>query len=314
MKMLLHKSLIEELINNFRSYLQTAGHTEKTIRSYCRVVQIYLTWLDKNKLPYIGISYQQLLGYIKYRRDKGHKVKTINQNILVLRKFYGTLLKEDPNDEIILATIQSLGDLKQRGGTTILHDLLSKEQLQSIYQICPTNNMIQKRNKCILGMMIYQGLRAGDICRIKLMDVDLVKAKVYIASTSRSNERTLALHASQINQLQKYILGVRPGLLNYSKNGSSEYLFISFNATNGVPNLRASLTGLYQKLVKEHPELKHMNQIRSSVIRHWLKQENIRVVQYKLGHRYLSSTQAYLEGDIESLQQQINRLHPLKED
>lgn len=312
MKMQLHKELIEQLTTQFKSYLQSAGHTKRTIQSYFNILGPYLTWLQENKLPYLGINYEQLLGYVKLGRDKGHKGNTINQSLLAIRKFYGMLLKDRPNDKLILATIQALGDLKQRGGTRyLLYDLLSEEQLDSIYNNYPMDNMIQVRNKCIVGMMIYQALRSGDISRIKLIDLDIEKGQVYIAATKSSKERTLVLVANQISPLQKYVLGVRSALLNYSEKGSSKYLFIG---KNGTTNLRINLTNLYQQLRQAHPELKHINQLRSSVIRHWLKQDNIRIVQYKLGHRYLSSTQLYLEGDIESLQKQINKLHPLKDD
>ncbi|WP_299213255.1 hypothetical protein [uncultured Dokdonia sp.] len=38
---------------------------------------------------------------------------------------------------------------------------------------------------------------------------------------------------------------------------------------------------------------------------------NIREVQYMAGHRYISSTERFLQDDIENLQEMIDNLHPI---
>ena len=65
-----------------------------------------------------------------------------------------------------------------------------------------------------------------------------------------------------------------------------------------------------QRLQKKEPELQAAHQIRASVITHWLKQYNLREVQYMAGHKHVHSTEAYQQNDTESLQQDIDRFHP----
>jgi integrase/recombinase XerD len=55
----------------------------------------------------------------------------------------------------------------------------------------------------------------------------------------------------------------------------------------------------------------NFQQIRASVITHWLKQYNLRQVQYMAGHRFISSTERYLAGQIEELQEEIDNYHPI---
>ncbi len=52
-------------------------------------------------------------------------------------------------------------------------------------------------------------------------------------------------------------------------------------------------------------------QIRASVITKWLKNYNIREVQYLAGHRYISSTESYLQNDVEGLNEEVQQYHPL---
>ena len=68
---------------------------------------------------------------------------------------------------------------------------------------------------------------------------------------------------------------------------------------------------LFFELKKLNHKVKNAKQIRASVITHWLSQYNIREVQYMAGHRYISSTERYLQDDLESLHDYIESLHPI---
>jgi site-specific recombinase XerD len=52
-------------------------------------------------------------------------------------------------------------------------------------------------------------------------------------------------------------------------------------------------------------------QIRASVITKWLRIHNLREVQYLAGHRFISSTESFMENDMEGLKEEINQFHPL---
>ncbi|MDF1573072.1 MAG: hypothetical protein P1P82_15795 [Bacteroidales bacterium] len=54
-------------------------------------------------------------------------------------------------------------------------------------------------------------------------------------------------------------------------------------------------------------------QIRSSVITHWLKHYNLRQVQYMAGHKYVSSTERYQQNNLDKLQGQLEKYHPLEQ-
>jgi integrase/recombinase XerD len=68
---------------------------------------------------------------------------------------------------------------------------------------------------------------------------------------------------------------------------------------------------LVKRLRDKHKNLINAKQIRASVIVKWLKQYNLREVQYLAGHRYISSTEAYLQSEMEGMMEEIDRCHPL---
>jgi len=51
---------------------------------------------------------------------------------------------------------------------------------------------------------------------------------------------------------------------------------------------------------------KSIDQIRASVIVHWLKLYNLRKVQVMAGHRYISSTENYKANNLDDLKEDIN--------
>ena len=54
-----------------------------------------------------------------------------------------------------------------------------------------------------------------------------------------------------------------------------------------------------------NPKIKTTDQLRASVIVHWLKLYNLRKVQVMAGHRYISTTEGYRANNLEDLKEDI---------
>lgn len=122
----------------------------------------------------------------------------------------------------------------------------------------------------------------------------------------KSNERELKLEALQILDLMEYTLQVRPEILKLTKK-ESDQLFVSVGVSDGFTNI---MQKLMSKLRQQKRGVNSVKQIRTSVITNWLKMYNLRQVQYMAGHRYVSSTEAYLINDLEGLTEDIDKFHP----
>jgi len=68
---------------------------------------------------------------------------------------------------------------------------------------------------------------------------------------------------------------------------------------------------IIKRLKKINSKAGNMNHLRASVIVNWLKQHNIRKVQYLAGHKFISSTEKDKQNYFESLQDAVNEFHPL---
>lgn len=153
--------------------------------------------------------------------------------------------------------------------------------------------------------MVYQGLNTSSLIRLEIEHINIYKGKIYIPSTKRTNAREMELKSWQVIELLEYIKEVREEI-KQRKNVESERLFIPNNARLGN-----TILNIIKKLKQYNQKVESINQIRASVITNWTKQFNLRKVQNMAGHRYISSTERYLQDDLENMQEVINLYHPI---
>jgi hypothetical protein len=72
--------------------------------------------------------------------------------------------------------------------------------------------------------------------------------------------------------------------------------------------ITADITG---KLKALNLKVTNLKQIRASVITLWVKKHDLRRTQIMAGHRFISSTESYQPTDMDSLEEQTMRYHPM---
>lgn len=290
-------------LQGFVEYLRNEGLRISTYNGYKVIIIRFLEYLENEQIDYLEVSYNDILEYINHLKEKGNKKSSINGNLNSIKHFYNYLQKENevkfnPAEALRLRNIIR----------KVPHNLLEKEDLEQLYKNFNSTGITGKRNKTILSLLIFQGLNTGEISAIEVKDVKLEEGKIYVPQVGRSNSRTLKLEAFQILQLQKYITQIRPIILAIAEK-ESDKLFTNAGKSNKLNN---GYFHLIKQLKKQNPKVKNYKQIRASIITIWLKEKNIRQVQYMSGHRYISSTEIYRTDTLENLQEMIEELHPLK--
>ena len=101
----------------------------------------------------------------------------------------------------------------------------------------------------------------------------------------------------QMLPLSKYLEEIRPQLQPKGEE------LIPGKINNLLSQMMPELQGI-------NPMIRNALHIRFSVILHWLTQYNKREVQYKAGHKYISSTEQYVSQEMGSLTDQLAKYHP----
>jgi integrase/recombinase XerD len=301
---------------DFTDYLLMKGFSSKTIKSYLQDVDKFLQWTKEQTIPREFIVYGDVLHYIQTMKGKVSQ-RTISTKVNSLKHYFNHLEGTEELEENPTTQIRIRGVKRKK-----LYDILTKPELESLYNNFELNEadekqqnqnwfkasqLVSKRNKVILGLMVYQGLNTNELGELNEKDVKLREGKIYIAGSRRSNERELNLESHQVLDIMEYQLKTRPEILQQSGKESKK-LFVSTGTSDKFNNI---MQKLMQRLNKQNSKVTSAKQIRTSVITHWLKIHNLRQVQHMAGHRFVSSTEAYLINDLEDLQEDINKYHPI---
>ena len=290
----------------YKEYLQEQGYSETTIIGNERQVEIFEKWCKKNATSPIEIDYKISLKFIKYLTRKGSSKKTINHRLRSIKIHFNYLIEQacrvdNPIENTIVKGVKR----------TINYNLLEADELEDLYYSFETDKYQEeyheytlKRAKVIIGLMMYQGLNTTDLGNLQIEHLQLSKGKIYVPSTIRSNARELELKPWQIMEFIEYQNEVRPIIQDKLQN-HSEQLFNSNARFNSI------IYHIFKKLKKYNQKVENIKQIRASVITNWLGNYNLRKVQYLAGHRYISSTERYLQDDLENLHEIVNNFHPI---
>ncbi len=295
----------------FNTYLQQQKYRKSTIHEHIKNIERVEKWTTQSLLNLNMLSYTDILNYVKQLQQKGLSSATINIRLTSIKKYYTHLstIASIKGETIV----NPAGELRIKNNSKkVFQQLLSTDELEEIYlqQLkkplwiaykTRQSKQTHQRNIVLLGLLIYQAIQSKELKQLRKKDINLLQGFIHIPSIARSNGRTLKLHPSQVLAIQEYIKEIE----EEEKNSNAEhYVFRGI-----VSNIKH---WLFIKLKKENSLVKDMQQIRNSVIMNWLKQYNIRQVQYMVGHRSIGSTEKYKQEDLYDLQMALERFHPLK--
>lgn len=288
----------------FSDYLQQKDMMPKTIARHETEVNKYEKWLQPTKEKESeNATKKDLLDYLKHVKESRNLCNTTQSRILNSLKHYYAYLAKQYGINDITHFIKIRGT-ERRHLTTILTpeelDLLCDAYYYHIQQYRPNakelyyypdQETLLRGYYIALTLMAYQALQLREIENLTPNSFDLRKATVTIQAGRTGAERTLSLEASQIGVLIQH--------------------FANEEETPIIP-FRTHFDKLSRSLKTLFPKFKDFTQVRTSKITHWLKLYGLRKTQYMAGHKNIASTEKYIAGDFESLQNDLDSFHPLK--
>ena len=262
-------------------------------------------------------TYGEILQYIEYlRKNFDLHPKTLRNSLAAVKIYFNWLLEtgrrnDHPCSEIIL---------KDRVDKRIqVESLYSEENLERFFEtVCASRrkHRLDNRNKVIVSLLVYQALTVTEIAALTTDDVNLEKGEIHVKAQFHQLARTLPLKGKQILLFQNYMQHERPELLTFAQKRST---------SSGGCKGEAFILGQYGEKIKSDSISRMLNgyrsasekiqpvKIRQSVIANLLANENdTRIVQVFAGHRRASTTEAYRKSDLQTLQEAVERYHPVK--
>jgi integrase/recombinase XerC len=293
-------------MEQFKEYLKSRYHyTQSSLEIKVKHILQYENLCSTyQKLE--TLSFAELLKIIEIQRKK-YSIVTVNNQLHSLECYFYFLMELGVISENPLENFRIKSEKPK-----LLQGFLTVEEMDFIYEKHPKSKfgkyaIYTQRNKIILGLLVYQGISTGTLEVLKISDIDLEKAQINIPKTSerKLNARILPLESVQILALNEYLSKGRKELVGLVKSlENSDLLFPKKEKSQ-----MKAVTKAIKTEVQKHFTINHLQQLRISRIRLWMKQYNLREVQYKSGYKCLSSLEKYNQNELESLQEAVAKYH-----
>jgi len=318
---------MQQQYEKFKEWLLLKRYSPATATTTIRIVEYFRGWAEGEGITELEeVSYQDAMIFMQWSSKHGASQKTIANYLNHIKKYYQFLISEGAVKENPIAHIKVQG-IKRK----IYHDILNVEELQALYQNYPVtierslppsgerkggyppqekNILSKRRNKVILGLLIYQGLRVEEVAALNVQDLQLRDGKITIHAQRRTAARTMRLESFQVYEMMDYEYETRKqfiALCQAQGDGTSDKLFLQWKKGENFYGITQMMLSHLRKI---NGRIKNFEQIRASVITAWLKQYDLRKVQYLAGHKYVSSTEKYKANDIDELQEDVRKYHP----
>ena len=148
--------------------------------------------------------------FILFLYEQGHfKPTTISSGLSGLKRF----LSLHPDIEHLIMELPTHLPRERK-----IIEIYSETETYAINEILSDGNLT-KRDKAICLLLLETGLRAVDVCNIKLSDIDWNKDIIYIKQQKTGMALNIPLRKSYGNAIVDYILNERPEC-------NSKYLFV----------------------------------------------------------------------------------------
>lgn len=294
--------------HNYQDYLSRNNYSQSTIKIHALRIKRFTKWLKIQGIKETELTYGNLLQYAKYLQTRKHYERTsVNNELRAIKLYYDYLIEQN---EVMENPAEDMAIRDTR--TKVISNLLEEEELEDLYYSYETKHndtffkATRSRDKVVVGLMVFQGITAVELNHLQEEYVQLHKGKIDIPSTRRSNARTLRLQPAQMMELMEYMQNTRPYLLKKSRGENPEKLIFG-----SIDQMHSITSRIIRNLKKYNHKVTSCSQLRASIITNWLNNHSLRKAQYMAGHRYISSTEKYVQDDLENLHEIVNNFHPI---
>lgn len=206
-----HKQTPEPLPPHFESildrFIHHANYKENTVNDVDWVVRKYLRFFnDEGHASLADVSMEDVRSYIM-KTAMEVKTSTLHDIFLYLRHFHLFLKQETipaPDAEGIFSyTIHR--EMPIQG-------YITDEELRKILSVIDTTTESGCRNMAIILLAVTTGIRACDVIRLKLTDIDWRKGEISFSQDKTDKMVSLPLLPEVGEALKQYILNFRPAV------------------------------------------------------------------------------------------------------
>lgn len=248
-------------LKDFAVFLRSDDPREASIRNI-------LEWHAKLAKQDLAIStrngkVRQIKAFYKWLHDNGHALTDPGKNLPVLRK-----------------------------PKSLPKGVLNSSQVNKLLRVPNTSGPIGIRDRAMLELLYSSGLRAGELCKLTIYDLDFESRVARILQGKGRKDRIVPVGRTALDWCKRYLKEVRPVLLPRNQGNATKLFLTLFGG--------AMQTAYLYRIVKKAARIARLPKTTTThSLRHACATEmlkggaSVRHVQEMLGHADITTTQIY---------------------
>jgi len=269
------------ILEDYKDSLEIEGYSN----NYYYDLKSFMEYLEDYTLELKDVTYQNLLPYMKELKET-RAAETVNKTISAIRHFYKFLINISKVDKKVLDEICKLKYLPVH---RTKKDYIDVKQIEDMIYLAEYDivNIHPIQLKAIIWFMFYTGIRKEEVLSIKREDFNFVKQTAIIKNpkaSGRVKEPRTVTYPKKVTILLKDYFSLTDEGKNAFNMGRSKFERLFRELKYFVSN---------DKFAPHH--------LRHSFARHCHERGvDIKTIQKLLGHSNISTTEIYVDPDIET--------------
>ena len=198
---------IETLLAQFYTELVTVERlAELSARTYEESVKLFLHWCVTEQIELGGITTQQLLYFIVWRRQNGCDDLTVAKDVAGLRAFGSFLVRQGPWQENVAKEIDKPKIARA------LPRVLTPAQVDALLGAIDVSKPLGIRDRALFEVIYSCGLRISEAAHLLVENVHL-NERILMVRGKGDKERMVPFGLTAREKLKTYLSEVRPHLV-----------------------------------------------------------------------------------------------------
>ena len=279
------------------------NYSKKTIDSYTRDINKFLNFIYEEGVDMEDVDVIVIRNFLTEELNSGVSKRSCKRRLSCLNHLYKFLFSRGYVKENPFVFVTTPRTEKR------LPHVLYKEQIDEIFkQNRLRKDELQERDQAILSVLYFSGIRASELCGIKLQDVNLRQRYIRVIGKG-DKERVVPFSEECRVDIERYINHSRKEFLTHTKEMPAQLFLTKDGNPLTVRTLERILDAIETKtgmFVNLHPHV-----LRHSYATHLLENgADLRIIQELLGHESINTTQIYTHVSEEAMVDAYNTAFP----
>lgn len=260
-----------ELVEQFQAALRAKNRQPATVESYSRDAQDFLRFLQQSGLAIRAVEPETLLWFRDHLLHSVQEAEnSVRRKVIGVRQFYRFLVDERFIDDTPFDSVP----LPERDES--LRKAVSETVLERMISSLPGFSLKQARDRAILHLLGFEGIKANELIQLKWADY-LQSKSLRTLSIPGNKSRTIALSPTSASSLETYAQRFQDWWAQQETSRQAQYrwIFVAFKGKDSSLVLPEMSRHGLKFMLHELGERFELKQLHTEGLRH-------HAIQYQL--------------------------------